>query len=892
MKTIRCALALAAALAPATAFATVPYLVDDIDPRFVSNGSQPHSFASLGGRAVFLTGLETELWGTAGVPGDPVLLGARDQRVFSGPTAAGGRAYFTRCGDGCGLWATDGTPAGTIRLVPFHSTGFTPLEAVAPAGLPRTLLLANAGNLTALWRTDGTPAGTRKVGMPARNPRGLVAFRGKGWFFADLPNAAGALFTTDGLPGGTRRVGTSTSGLELTPFGDRLLYFAGEELWTTDGTPAGTRRLAILPGSSNDFFQPIVVATGRSFFFRFNAGLRELWTTDGTPAGTRLVVAKPDIGADLAALGGKVAFLASTPERGQELWASDGTAAGTRGVKEICAGFCNGAWRFGISALGRIWFSGGTPDRGIEAWTSNLTAAGTHQLRDLCPGSCSTDPLGWYAAGGRVYFLADDGLGARTLYASDGTAAGTGAIGTAPQFASTLRAVPIDGAKIVFSGGDFIHGVEPWVSDGTAAGTGLLADLDADNQVGSNPSAFSAAGGRAFFFADDGEHGRELWASDGTAGGTRLVYELEPGPDSAQVSDVLAQDAGGRLVLFAGSSRFGGFDLIGSDGTPAGTERSLPDGVRVPDGRRVQAGGKVFFIAEDSVHGAELWATDGTAFGTLRLTDLVPPAPFRPDSGPLPALFALDDFAVVPVLSPLGGEELWISGGNVFDTRSIDEIFPFLDEPLELAKSPIAQLGGKFWFVAANPGDGAATLLRTDLTAFGTASVAPLDLSNPTAGGWSLFPLGTRMLAFGPSDSLGTALWSSDGTVVGTHVLGSAPFDRFVPPVAFAGRLWYSNRNFGTLWSTDGTAAGTVQAMDSAGQPIRATFLAVLGGRLVIRTESGFFDSDGTPAGTLTIELPGQPDRFSLQGVAAGDRVYFVWDDLSHGPELWALRPE
>jgi len=892
MRTIRFALALAAALSSAPTFAAVPYLVDDINPSFVSRGSEPSNFVSLVGRVVFLTNQGGGIWGTAGVAGDPVLLDPSLSRIFSGPTGAGGRAYFTRCGDGgCGLWGTDGTLAGTVRLSPLPSAAFAPLEAVAPAGLPRTLVLANPGSGAGLWRTDGTAAGTRKVGMAAHSARGLVGFRAKGWFFADLPNQLGALFSTDGLPGGTRRIGSSTLGSGLTPLGDRLLYYAGLELWATDGTAAGTRRLTTLPGTPGDSFPPIVAAAGRAYFFRFNAGQRELWTTDGTPAGTRRLLSTSDNSLDLATLGGKAAFFASNPARGTELWASDGTPAGTRMVKDICAGFCGGGWRFGISALGRIWFAGATSDRGIETWTSNLTTAGTRQLRDLCPGTCSTDPRGWLAAGGRVYFLAEEDFSGRVIYVSDGTAAGTRAVARTAPFTDFLNAVSLAGAKIVFAGSDSEHGSEPWVSDATAAGTRRLADLDSENQVGSNPNSFSAAGGHAFFFAADGVHGSELWSSDGTSGGTQLVHEFAPGSDSARFSNLVATEAGGRLVLFLDPFSFDPLAPIGSDGTPGGTETLLPAGARA-DGRQIAAGGKVFFVAQDAAHGQELWATDGTAAGTIRLTDFVPPAPFRPENGGFPVLLALGTQVVAPVLSPLGGEELWISDGTVGGTRPIDEIYPFLDPLLALAKSPIAALGGRYWFVAGNPGDGVASLIRTDLTAAGTASVGPLDLSSPTSSGWSLFPLGARMLAFGPSNSLGSALWSSDGTAAGTRVVVSAPFNRFLPPVVFGGRLWFSNQSFGALWATDGTAAGTAQAADADGHSIQATALAVLGGRLVIGTQNGFLESDGTAAGTLPIDLPGSPNGSFLQTAATADRVYFAWDDSLLGSELWALRPE
>lgn len=891
LKEIRVAFPLAAALSLGPGFAVTPYLVRDIDPRFMSAGSQPDRFLSVAGRVVFAPRLgQATLWGTQGLPGDPVLLLPGSMEAYTGPVAAGGRAYLTGCSDGaCGLFATNGTPAGTIRLAGFpFPLPFSTMEAVAPAGLPRTLLTFNAGNGTVIWRTDGTAAGTRKVGMTARNPRNLVAFRGRVWFFADQGNAQGALFSTDGLNGGTRRIGTSTGGSRLTVLGNRLVYFAGREIWGSDGTPAGTRRLAALPGPGGDSPPPIVVAASRAYFFNGDNSQREIWTTDGTPAGTRRVgVVYGDLQGNLLALGAKVAFLGHDPDRGFELWASDGTTAGTRQVKDVCPGSCGGTFELGISALGRIWFPGFNPDRGIEVWTSNLTAAGTHQVRDLCPGPCSTGPVRWFAAGGRMYFVGLIGSESR-LFTSDGTAAGTLAIGPvfAPPFSDTLAAAPLAGSSIVFAGVDAEHGVEPWISNGSPAGTRLLADLQVDNLRGSTPNSFAAAGGRAFFFAEDGVHGNELWVSDGTEEGTQLAYDLIPGTDSSNL-EVVANQAGGRLVLFLRTA-FNQFDLVGSDGTPAGSAHLLPEGVRA-DGRRVQTSDKVFFVGIDDEHGAELWATDGTPGGTTRLSNLVTPDPFRPDVG-LPTLLAVGDQVAAPVLSPLGGEEMLISDGTPGGTRPLREVYLFLDGPLQNAKSSLVAFNGRFWFVSAESGDETATLWRTDLSAAGTVPAGPLDLSRPDLGRWSLFPLGGKMLVFGSATGLGDTFWTSDGTATGTRVVGPVSLSQGVTPVAFSGRLWFAN-SF-ELWSTDGTATGTVRALDAEDRTIDTHTLAVVGNRLVIGASGGIYESDGTAAGTVRVEVPGRPPFSSFSALPVGNRLFFAWDDLVHGPELWALRPE
>ncbi len=606
MKKICLALALAAALSPSASSAFTPYMVADLNPGFFSDGSEPYGFVSLGSRVVFQTPEKPALWGSAGVTGDPVPLGPPNLRVDTKPVAAGGRGYFNGCdGDDCGYFATDGTPAGTRRLVRFRFASFFPPEAVAPAGLPHTLAILSIENGPTLWRTDGTAAGTRKVGAPARarRLRELTEFRGRGWFFADLPNAPGALFSSDGLAAGTRRIGASTLGSGFAVLGGRLLFYGDQSIWASDGTATGTVRLAALPGLDRTFRPPIVAAAGRAFFFRFGGSERELWTTDGTPAGTRLVREVAGDGRnDLRALGAKVGFVGFDPARGAELWTSDGTAAGTRLVKDLCAGACNGVFELAISAIGKIWIAGSTADRGLEVWTSDLTPAGTRQLRDLCPGSCSSEPREWRAVGGRMYFVARVDFVDR-LVASDGTAAGALAVGVpAHNFSRKLDSAPL-GSALVFAGAGTAHGEEPWISDGTPAGTRLLADLDSANWAGSGPGAYAAAGGRAFYFAFDGLITTSLWTSDGTAEGTRVAYDLPSGFCLDEIGR--PAEAGGRLVVFLKMCDVDGFEMVGSDGTPAGSGRLLPDGV-FADNRFVRAGDRLLFSAFDETHGFEL----------------------------------------------------------------------------------------------------------------------------------------------------------------------------------------------------------------------------------------------------------------------------------------------
>jgi ELWxxDGT repeat protein len=103
------------------------------------------------------------------------------------------------------------------------------------------------------------------------------------------------------------------------------------------------------------------------------------------------------------------------------------------------------------------------------------------------------------------------------------------------------------------------------------------------------PSNITIANGAVLYLNDDGTHGTEIWRSDGTPAGTALVKDIRPGPEPIRGADV---------------------DYV---------YRSFP-----PKQPLYTWNGSTYFAADDGVHGSELWKTDGTAAGTVLVSDISP----------------------------------------------------------------------------------------------------------------------------------------------------------------------------------------------------------------------------------------------------------------------------
>ena len=133
-----------------------------------------------------------------------------------------------------------------------------------------------------------------------------------------------------------------------------------------------------------------------------------------------------------------------------------------------------------------------------------------------------------------------------------------------------------------------------------------------------------------FFTTKDGGTGTALWHTDGISAGTeRLALgsngRIAPGAYQAEGAGQrgFERAAIGTTLVFAGSDPAAGEELWRSDGTPEGTVRlqDLRTATDSNPGPVVEAGEHAYFTTEVSDPGTggvvtRLWRTDGTEAGT------------------------------------------------------------------------------------------------------------------------------------------------------------------------------------------------------------------------------------------------------------------------------------
>ncbi|MFA6059849.1 MAG: ELWxxDGT repeat protein [Taibaiella sp.] len=415
--------------------------------------------------------------------------------------------------------------------------------------------------------------------------------------------------------------------------------------------------------------------------------------------------------------------------------------------------------------------------------------------------------------------------------------------------------------KIFMSARTSGFNMELYTSNGTAAGTQMLKDLNTGISEFSVPKDFTPCNGKLFFLAFTDATGLELWTTDGTATGTQLVKDINPGANGCG-TDLIAIQDWKHLIVFQN---------------------------------------KVYFLADDGVHGQELWVSDGTTAGTTMVKDINPGT-----EGSYPIyLKAFNESLVFQAYDPSHGVELWVSNGTAAGTQMLKDINPGTEH-----SNPGAFMAfkGKLYFNADNGVNG-NELWVSDGTVAGTQMLKDIDSGPANSGPGHYFEYKSKLyFSAGASSAQGYELWVSDGTSAGTQLFKdiNPGMDNSEPQnfVVYKDKLYFSARGgaaTGTeLWVTDGTVAATAMVKDlNPGMvPSNPSGFLVHKDKLYFIITLSIFDerlavSDGTAAGTMMIQPPTahlEDPLFSSHLIAYHDTLYFrAFFDNAHGEELWAL---
>ncbi|RKH20146.1 hypothetical protein D7X74_04935 [Corallococcus sp. CA047B] len=414
----------------------------------------PYGLSELQGTLYFATevvGGQASLWKSDGTTAGTVVVkefpaqGTTGDRELGGFTAVGSQLFFSINDTVLGreLWVTDGTEAGTRPVVDLtpgaEGTQFSSFAQLGGAlSFFRGVPLAPSGTRLESWRSDGTAAGTVRVvdfGTQATLQASTVIAGGVQLFFLQDAVNGTRLWRTDGTAVGTSAIKALDAGepqvsdLRGTTGGIVFaLRDAGNtEIWKSDGTAAGTVRLetfghvsSLLGVLGSHVYVSYGTTDDRLRLARvsLSGGGKATVTTLPNPfagqpgAQPYLQIATP-VGSKLY-LSVAIGSPGPAPRR-VDLWVTDGTAAGTLQLNQgLSTSDENWSTLFNTGS-GTLLFTSAGPNDGQEPWVTDGTVANTGRVADIGPDGGSS-PQSFRRVGDRIFFVANGGPPGNALW--------------------------------------------------------------------------------------------------------------------------------------------------------------------------------------------------------------------------------------------------------------------------------------------------------------------------------------------------------------------------------------------------------------------------------------------------------------------------------------------
>ncbi len=391
---------------------------------------------------------------------------------------------------------------------------------------------------------------------------------------------------------------------------------------------------------------------------------------------------------------------------------------------------------------------------------------------------------------------------------------------------------------------------------------------------------------------------------DPTNGLLLIDFNFMTLPDRMQVyyEDRLIKDTGllsgsGQLEIKYGPGKSSEITIIMNDGAAfnPGTAWNYTASAATAQER-------AFFVAEDGIHGKELWVTDGTPSGTRLVKDINPGVA----ESHISAMFALGEKLIFRASNGTHSG-LYISDGTASGTKSVKTT----DQGAPSNAHSFFKVGHRAVF-SADDGVHGREWWATDGTTDGTLLLKDI---NPGAKGQSIVHRGVvhggKLYFYGWDESNYVQLWVTDGTSAGTEMLTTEKGYNSATTLEYQ-IIHYKDRMYFTketiahgkeLWVSDGTREGTTLFKDIyPGHDVGInsswpTNYHVLNDKLLFfaySAEGGFgqylYETDGTSTGTKQIKkvsIFSDSDSFLTP---FKDKLYFQGSnpaDPSFGWELW-----
>lgn len=342
-----------------------------------------------------------------------------------------------------------------------------------------------------------------------------------------------------------------------------------------------------------------------------------------------------------------------------------------------------------------------------------------------------------------------------------------------------------------------------------------------------------------------------------------------------------------------------GLSLIASSQTPTLVKDIMPGEAQSGIRDLTCVGDKVFFFANDGVHGIELWVSDGTTDGTHIVKDINPDSSNAVNVNFRKSLTDFHGTALFFALDEEHGYELWKSDGTeegteiVADIRAGDESSMFNPGP-----GPYIRVMGDYAYFNAYTDGAGWEVWRTDGI---TTTMLPEMIAGENFNDYPsmLTVIGDRLYYAQTAFSSEGGIYVTDGVTVTTltdailTANNNPKFANFF--IEYDGFVYFTagwTETTMELWRTDGTAEGTAQFadLDGAQEGDPRMTQALSNGFLFVSDNSEgdntLYICDGTVEGITPLTysngnqlIVANYSAWEQRFLLAGDYVYFPSED-------------